>query len=211
MPKLPKPLAFVLKFFLFYFCLMLLANVSGFRKGFRHWFASMATERYESYIPQTKATFTPIDLPGEQDMNIDLLNMKEYKVKLAAAQAAGTTNVNIAMSGSPFSTWDYFLLPFIVLYALMLAWPQPWKRKAQTFIIGSILLLIFTWFRFRCMFWYIADHSSNLEPLHLGSFQQSFLNGWHNVQSVEFIFITSLLIWMLATLRKEDFAFVKKR
>ncbi|MCB0522819.1 MAG: hypothetical protein KDD27_27995 [Saprospiraceae bacterium] len=206
MPRLPKYVAFILKFFGCYFGLLLLVNLSGLRHGFSQWFAEAATQRYETIIPQAKASFQPVDNNKEQDISIDFINLKAYQAKLAAARAVGSNDVNIELSSSPFSTWDYFQLPFIVLLSLLLAWPQTWKRKVQSLLLGFALLGLLTWFRFHCTLWYVADHSANLEPLHLGPSAQAFLNGWHNMQSVEFNYISALLIWALATLRKEDFA-----
>lgn len=204
MPKLPKFVAFLLKFFGSYFLLVLLLNFTGARDGFRQMFAGWASSSYKDFIPQAEASFQPSDELGEHDLNIVFVNTKTREEKFAEARRTGQQNVNLDISASPFSVWDYWLLPFVVLLSLVVAMPGGWKRRGQALLLGGLLLWLFTWLRFRATLWYLAKESPNLEPLGLSSGYEAFLNGMYKMQSIEFIFISTILIWALTALRRED-------
>lgn len=204
MPKLPKFASFLLRFFVAYFLLVLVANLSGFRNGFTDWFAERNTNKYKDFIPQTEASFQSNTELGEHDLNIIFINNKTREEIIAEARRTGKQNVNLDISASPFSVWDYWLLPFIVLMALVVAMPGGWKRKLQSLALGLVVLYLFTLFRYRKTMWHLANDSPNLEPLGLSDFSQSFLKGLHQMQSIEFIFISTFLIWALTSLRREN-------
>ena len=204
MPRLPKPVRFLLKFFAAYFILVLAANLSGLRDGYTEWFAERCSKKYVDFIPQAEASFQPDPELGEHDLNIVFINKKTREEKFAEARRTGQKNVNLDISASPFSVWDYWLLPFIVLLALVVAMPGGWKQRLQSLGLGFLVLYLFTLFRFRKTLWHLANDSPNLEALGLSSFSQSFLKGLHQMQSIEFIFISTFLIWALTSLRREN-------
>lgn len=206
MPRLPKFVSFLLKFLGSYFVLVLLLNLTGMRDGLTSAFAKWASGSYKNHIPQAEASFQPSDELGEHDLNVIFVNTKTREEKFAEARRTGQQNVNLDISASPFSVWDYWILPFIVLISLVIAMPGRWKRKGQALLLGGFVLWLFTWLRFRGTLVYLAKESANLEPLGIGSFYDSFLNGMQQMQSIEFIFISTILIWGLTALRREDFS-----
>jgi len=204
MPKFPKVARFILTFLIVYFILIVLAGVSGFRSGFVNSFANWATKSYQHFIPNAEASFTPNKAGDEYDLVITFMNTKTKDSLIAAAQQSGQPTVNLDVSTSNFSVWDYFLLQFIVLAALSLASPVSWKRKGISFLMGSVLLGVFTIHRFNCSLKYYANKSPVLEPLGLSSFSEKYINGVFAMQSIEFIFLSTFIIWALTTVRRED-------
>lgn len=204
MPRFPKVARFILLFLGIYFLLVIAAGVSGFRHQFAQSFAEWATETYRHYIPQAEASFTATQTMGEHDLIITFMNTKTKAAKIAEARQAGLQTANLDVGSSQFSVWDYFLLQFIVLIALVLATPISWKRKGLSFLIGSAILLLFTFHRFHCTLQYYAKTSPVLEPLELSAFSEWYINTLFNMQSIEFIFIFTFIIWALATVRRKD-------
>ncbi len=204
MPKFPKIARFILTFLAVYLVLVILAGASGFRSSFTQSFANWASGAYRNFIPDAEASFTATDDGGEHDLVITFMNTKTKEAKIAAARQAGQQTANLDVSSSYFSVWDYFLLQFIVLIALVLAFPISWKRKGISFLAGSTVLALFTFHRFNCTLKYYANESPVLEPLGLSSLSEKYIYGMFNMQSIEFIFISTFIIWALATVRKSD-------
>ncbi len=204
MPKFPKIARFTLTFLAVYLVLVILAGVSGFRSGFTQSFANWATGTYRTFIPDAEASFSPAEGGGEHDLVITYMNTKTKEAKIDAARQAGQQTANLDVSSSYFSVWDYFLLQFIVLIALVLASPISWKRKGISFLVGSFILALFTFHRFHCTLKYYALESPVLEPLGLSSFSEKYIYGVFNMQSIEFIFISTFVIWALTTVKKND-------
>ncbi len=204
MPKFPKIVRFILTFLVVYLLLVLLAGVSGFRHHFTKSFASWASETYSDFIPNAEVSFQAVEGMGEYDLVITYMNTKTKEAKMEEARLAGLTTANLDVSSSQFSVWDYFLLQYIVLIALVAASPITWKRKGLSFLIGGIVLTAFTFHRFHCTLKYYAKISPVLEPQGLSSFEEKYINSIFNMQSIEFIFIFTFIIWALSTVRKKD-------
>ncbi len=204
MPKFPKATRFILTFLAVYFVLIIIAGASGFRNNFTNSFAKWASNKYRSYIPDAEVSFHPTDGASEHDLVITYMNSKTKKAKVVKARQAGLQTANLDASSSQFSVWDYFLLQYIVLIALVLASPISWKRKGISFLVGGIVLTLFTFHRFHCTLKYYAKESPILEPLGMSSFSEKYIDGVFNMQSIEFIFISTFIIWALSTIPKRD-------
>lgn len=205
MPKLPKMARFILTFLGIYFLLVVTAEMSGFRDGFTQSFMEWATKKYKDYLPDTELSLMPPHKKGgEHDAVISLLNAKTKPAILAAARKQGLETANLEANFFNFSVWDYFLLQFIVLIALVLASPVSWKRKGISFLIGAGVLLLFTFHRFHCTLKYYGMEAPLMEPMGFSGFTEKYVKGLFQMQSIEFIFISTFIIWVLATFRKKD-------
>ncbi|HFA52110.1 MAG TPA: hypothetical protein ENJ95_24095 [Bacteroidetes bacterium] len=206
MPKFPKIVKFALIFLATYLILVIAAQATGFRQGFAASFAKWATATYRDYIPGTEASFQPSTKAKEYDMVITMINVNTRAAKMDAARKAGLEQVNLDVGSSNFSVWDYFLLQFIVLFSLVLATPVPWKQKGISFLLGGTVLLLFTFHRFHCSLKYYALESPVLEPSGISPFCEKYVRAVFSMQSIEFIFISTFIIWALATFGKSGLA-----
>ena len=205
MPKFPKAARFILTFLAVYFVLVLTAGMTGFRSGFTQSFMEWATEKYKGYLPHTETSFmVPRQQGSEHDTIISLLNAKTKPAILAAARQQGLETANLEANFFNFSVWDYFLLQFIVLISLVLASPISWKRKGISFMIGAGVLALFTFHRFHCTLKYYGMEAPLMEPMGFSSFTETYVKGLFKIQSIEFIFISTFIIWALSTIRKRD-------
>jgi len=98
-------------------------------------------------------------------------------------------------------------LPTILLIALVLASPVPWKRKLMALALGLVLVTLLVLFKQYISLLWRCDQNPWLQLTDYGEKGKSFLNGTYH-----FIAVTSssvlyfvVAIWLLVTFRLDDF------
>ena len=206
MNTLKTLIGFGWKFLAFYFILFLLSSVTGCDNKVRDYYASSGDKVFKNLSNEAEIKGIVYD-DDEKGTNVlfQIHNKKRLNEIRQEMLRTGQTNLNVETLGMYSSSRTTILMPLILLFSLILAYPSSIKRKLIAIAAGIPLFSLFLWLKIGGSLLYTIDNSQQYFPEYeFSDFTNGFLEIINNL-IVEGAYTIVVLIWLIVLVRFKDF------
>jgi hypothetical protein len=186
-----KPIAFFVLKLAFWYALILLPWIGG-AKGYASAFRTTGNVLFRTFGSSGRVYFNPLPAGKERDTEIVLENTKIRGAK-------GTMDANSRRMG-------FMSTAFVT--ALVLATPIPWRRRLPALAWALLLISVFVAFKMYLQLVNAFSDNNVLAIYQLSGFTKTMVTVLIKIFSMSPVtaYIAPVLIWVLVTLRRDDFA-----
>jgi len=133
-----------------------------------------------------------------------MFNSEVYLRRLMAYNKGRTTKVPYDYKAFTVSIIESFTAPLIFFFSLLLVTPSNWRRKLISFLVGSMMILIFAYLTIRFQGYY-AVSTSAIEGFLFDAGAMKLYRILHFAFSPVSTITVVLFTWILVAFRKSDF------
>ncbi|MEO6190014.1 MAG: hypothetical protein ABIO44_06290 [Saprospiraceae bacterium] len=133
---------------------------------------------------------------NNQNSNFTVVNLKKFKDDLQISYQLNKPTPVIPSLTIDFSIWNFILLPMSFMLSLWIACLILWSVPIKFFFYSSIVLILFTMFRIHICIEYMRLHIYDLENIHKNSLATIILDMLFKMRSIEFIYVSTFIIFL---------------
>ncbi len=141
----------------------------------------------------------------DDQVQIKIINQEHIDEGIRKARRTGATAVNVDHAEFTMDTWQFAMLPLMLIIALILATPISIPRRLISMVLGLLLMNLFLAFRFWVRFVTEVNRHGWLGVGSLGDTGKWLITHLNTI----FMFfgismIVAVVIWIITTLRPKD-------
>ena len=160
---------------------------------------------FTKHQSQTKALFKHPFKEYDDGVMVKILSKAQIKEAKRRAIQAKTNQIQVNHAQFYIDIWQFGWIPLMLVMSLILATPIPLKRRLIAFVLGSILMLGFTFFRFWVRFVVDINRHGWLQLGEQGPFmKKAFVYMNTGLMFMGASLIAAVLIWGIVAFRKGD-------
>ncbi|HRG34417.1 MAG: hypothetical protein WBP33_17550 [Saprospiraceae bacterium] len=220
MLSLNRIISFILVYFLCYFSISLIYQRSNFgikiQRGIINYINSGFSGRFKDtrlyaqalnrkpldcQIGKAKFQLIGADPVKGFDIRLNFVNSKRLFQRVEESILTGKPNAQVDMHNFNFSSWSSIVLPFTVLFSLWLASLTLVSFRWKSFLLSFIALTGFVILLFYFSLGYMRLSAPLLEPFDVPQWFKYILNQLFFLQSIEFSYISTLVLFVLFTFK----------
>lgn len=137
-------------------------------------------------------------------LRVRLESQARVDEQMQAARQQGLKTIDLKFQTYNIFLFEFFIFPLLFFVALLLATPVAWRRKLQPLLIGTVLILVFMFFKTYFITLYHLQRNQ-VEAYQMSEFWEGVIGkvqlGFNNITTA---LITATLIWALTVFRKGD-------
>lgn len=223
MPMHPNSNKTILLFFgkslVLYFLLLLIIRITPLKEHFVLQMNHLLNSIYSDILPKTKVFFhtanntkrsfvidravlpcPPLSHFGEFDTQTIFVNTSHFLKQLENRNNDPNSKLVIQNYKSRLSIWDIVWMPIILVFSLSVCFPDSMKRRLKLIVGTSLTILIIGLIRCYCILLLELLNAPVLEPLILNNFFKNCIQFIAGLQGIEFIYISSFVVWVISVL-----------
>ncbi len=201
-PLTKRLLLFLLFFVLSYLFLYFLVNTESINRLNASFLETTALSTVQTLLPKAKYEHRVDFTETRTILVLGFVNKEKLQEMIAEAKAKGAKTLDFDVEEVRYYV-DYFVLPLIFLFSLIIATPISIKQKLLALLWGFLLFTAYYVFK---IFLFMLMHIStnNIGIYDFGEGFESALKSLTRVMELNFSMLMAVLIWLLVALSKSN-------